>query len=302
MDRLEFGMLVASLREDLRWTQSELAEKSGLDVSVISNIERGARRDLLKDNILIKLADSLRLTTMERLEFITAASGVSYDGMIRRESEEVEMNFEPQTFIHELGEHIGRITLPVLVTDAFCDILLVNHCLLEYYSAPSTLLGTVQDSLEGFNQMRYVFHVDSNFRSLIGEHEWEKFMLMNARYFRRRSLRVRSKPYFKNLLREFLDNKKYPSFESCWRRMVFESNDDFYIPFENASEENDHAFVAVESLLALTPYGDLYLQQLLPLNRKTAKRIDRILDKVGQGYVKLAPFPDERKRIYKSRL
>lgn len=300
MDRFEFGMLVASLRDDLRWTQFELAEKSGLDVSVISNIERGARRDLLKDNILVKLADSLRLTTLERQEFISAASGVSYAGMIRREDEKAKLNFDPKTFIDELGEHIGRITLPVLVTDAFCDILLVNHCLLEYYSAPPALLETVRDTLEGFNQMRYVFHADSNFRSLVGEHEWEKFMLINARYFRRRSLKMRSKPYFKSLLSEMLDNKKYPAFERCWRRMVFESNDDFYIPFEKASEENDHAFVSVESLLALTPYGDLYLQQLLPLNRKTAQRIDRILDRVGQGYVKFAPFPDERKRLYKN--
>lgn len=298
MDRFEFGMLVASLREDLRWTQSELSEKSGLDVSIISNIERGARRDLLKDNILIKLADSLHLTTMERLEFISAASGVNYSGVMRQKSEQKDLSFDPQTFINKLGADIGRITLPVLVTDAFCDILLTNHCLLEYYSVPPTLLETTLDSLEGCNQMRYVFHADSNFRNLVGEHEWEKFMLINARYFRRRSLRVRSKPYFKSLLHELLDNKKYPSFERCWRRMVFESNDDFFIPFEKADEENNHAFVAVESLLALTPYGDLYLQQMLPLNRKTARRIERILDKVGQGYVKFAPFPDERKRLY----
>ena len=52
MNRFEFGSLVASLREDMRWTQMELAEKSGVDVSAISNIERGARKTLLKDNML----------------------------------------------------------------------------------------------------------------------------------------------------------------------------------------------------------------------------------------------------------
>ncbi len=44
MNRFEFGLLVASLRDDMRWTQLELAEKSGMDVSAISNIERGTRR------------------------------------------------------------------------------------------------------------------------------------------------------------------------------------------------------------------------------------------------------------------
>lgn len=296
MDRLEFGMLVASLREDMRWTQVELAEKSGVDTAAISNIERGTRRDLLKDNVLIKLADAFRLTTLERQEFLFAASGVGYDAVLRKESDYAKLNFDPEAFMTEIGEHIGRLTLPVLVTDAFCDILLVNNCLLEFYNAPPSILQTAGDSLEGFNQMRYVFHADSNFRSLVGEEEWEKFILINARYFRRRSLRVRSKPYFTSLLNEFLDNKRYPSFERCWRKMMFESNDDYHIQFEKTEEEDMHSFVAVESLLALTPYGDLYLQQLLPLTRKTSKRIEKILDKVGQGYVKLAPFPDKRKR------
>ena len=57
MNRFEFGRLVASLREDMRWTQLELAEKSGVDISAVSNIERGERRTLLKDNMLVKLAD-----------------------------------------------------------------------------------------------------------------------------------------------------------------------------------------------------------------------------------------------------
>lgn len=297
MDRFEFGVLVASLREDMRWTQVELAEKSGVDPAAISNIERGARRDLLKDNLIIKLADAFRLTTLERQEFLFAASGVGHDAVLRREKDHAKLSFDPVAFITEIGEHIGRLTLPALVTDSFCDILLVNRCLLEYYDAPPSLLQTAGDSLEGFNQMRYVFHADSNFRSLVGDAEWEKFTLINARYFRRRTLRVRSKPYFASLLNEFLDNKRYPSFEPCWRKMVYEDKDDYYIPFEkDVKEDSIHSLVAVESLLALTPYGDLYLQQLLPLTRMTAKRIDAILDKVGQGYLKLAPFPDMRKR------
>jgi transcriptional regulator with XRE-family HTH domain len=295
MDRFEFGMLVSSLREDLRWTQSELAEKSEVDIAVISNIERGARKFLLKDNILLKLADGLRLTTLERQEFLFAASGVSELDAVRTEGDAARAAFDAETFIHKTGRDIGRILLPAFVTDSFCDILLANHCVLEFYNASPSLFVNADHVVGGYNQMRYVFHNESNFRDLIGEDRWEQFALMNARYFRRQTLRVRPKPYFSLLLKEFFDNKKYPDFERCWRKMGFEGGDDFFIPFEEQNPDGDSVIVAVESLLALTPFGELRLHQLLPLNQKTAKRIEIILDKVGQGYRTLAPFPDVRK-------
>ena len=140
MNRFEFGMLVASLREDMRWTQLELAEKSGVDVSAVSNLERGARRTLLKDNMLLKLADGLQLTTMERQEFLFAASGVSESDAVRKDDHRAKIHFDPESFIRAQGEHIARIAAPILVTDAFCDILLANYFALEYYNTPATLL------------------------------------------------------------------------------------------------------------------------------------------------------------------
>lgn len=296
MDRNEFGALVASLREDMRWTQLELAERSGMDGSIISNIERGARKTLLKDNILVKLADGLHLTSMERQEFLFAASGVTETDAVRKESGHEKGNFTPKAFLKEMGEHIACITLPVLITDAFCDIVLVNNCLIEFYGAPVNLLQNANEIIGGFNTMRYIFDPLSNFPEIIGDDSWERLALVNARYFRRRTIRVRSKPYFSALLKEFLNNKKYPSFERCWRKILFENHDDFSMPIQRSNPNDTHSFVSVESLLALTPYGELYLHQILPLNRKTAKRIDKILDKVGEGYHQFAPFPDKRKQ------
>lgn len=296
MNRCEFGALVASLREDMRWTQLELAEKSGVDVSIISNIERGARKTFLKDNILVKLADGLELTSMERQEFLFAASGVTEINVVRKEDGREKEKFNPQLFLKELGEHIACITLPILITDAFCDIVLVNNCLIEFYGAPVNLLQNAGEIIGGFNIMRYIFDPLSNFPEIISDDSWERLALVNARYFRRRTLRVRSKPYFSALLAEFLNNKKYPSFERCWRKILFENHDDFSTPIHRSDPEYAHSFVAAESLLALTPYGELYLHQILPLNRKTAKRIDNILDKVGEGYRQFAAFPDKRKQ------
>jgi len=296
MDRFEFGSLVASLREDMHWTQSELAERSGVDVSAISNIERGARRTLLKDNMLLKLADGFRLTSMERQEFLFAASGVTEIEAVRKGSSREKKTFDPQSFLKELGEHIACITLPILVTDAFCDVLLANYCLIDFYGAPAALLENAADMVGGYNLMRYIFDPLSNFPEIIGDDSFERLALVNVHYFRRRTLRVRSKPYFSKLMAELLNDKKYPSFERYWRRMVYEEYDDFVTPIKRSDAENAHSFIAVESLLAITPYGELYLHQILPLNKKTAKRIDGITNKVGEGYALFSPFPDKRKK------
>lgn len=296
MNRFEFGILVASLREDMRWTQLELAEKSGMDVSAISNIERGARRTLLKDNMLLKLADGLQLTTMERQEFLWAANGAAEADTVRKEGYRTKLQFDPQVFIKELGEHIGCVAVPVLVTDAFCDILLANHFALEYYNTPPALIKDANNTVGGYNMMRYVFHADSTFQDAIKDDKWEMQALINLRYFRRRTLRARSKPYFSALMRELLNNKNYPSFERYWRKMLFESFDYYSAPIEKPDSDSDNAVVGLESQLAVTPYGELYMQQTLPMNKKTSRRFEKIMAKAGEGYVQFAPFPDKQKQ------
>ena len=295
MNRFEFGMLVASLRQDMRWTQMELAERTSVDISAISNIERGERRTLLKDNILVKLADGFQLTTMERREFLLAASGVAEIEALRKEPIHAKQQFDPKFFLTETGEHIACMTLPVLVADAFCDVVMANRCLIEFYSISPELLRTAGSVVGGYNTMRYIFEPISNSSVVIGNQNWENLALINARYFRLRTLRVRSKPYFAKLLKEFLDVKKYPSFERCWRKILFDGVDVYSHPIPYPDPNDAHAIVANESLLALTPFGELYLHQILPLNRKTAERIEEISKRVGEGYELFAPFPDKQK-------
>lgn len=296
MNRFEFGALVASLREDMRWTQLELAEKSGVDVAAISNIERGARKTLLKDNLLVKLADGFQLTSLERQEFLFAASGVTELEAVRKESSHEKKKFHPEAFLKEIGEHIACFTLPIIITDAFCDILMTNYCALEFYGTPTALLKNADNLVGGYNLMRYIFDPHSSFPETIGEDSFERLALINVHYFRKRTMRVRSSPYFSSLMAELLNNKKYPSFEKYWRRMMYEDFDDFVIPMKRNGPDYAHSFVSVESLLAITPYGELYMHQVLPLNQKTAKRIEKIIEKVGEGYSLFSPFPDKRKR------
>ena len=294
MNRFEFGLLVASLRNDLHWTQQILAERSGVSLPVIRNLERGGRKQLT-DDILVSLADGLHLTSMERMEFMFAASGVPEMDLPRKPGEDPAEKFDPGSFLKRSGEQIARIPLPVFVTDAFCDIVLVNHLLIEYYGLPAELLKNADSVIGGFNQMRYVFDPQSNFAQVFSIDNFERQAMLNIHYFRRRTMRMRSKPYFTKLLDELLKTEKYPAFERCWRKILFEELDDFATPFHKVYPDYDFSFMLVESLFALTPCGELYMHQILPATRQTAELLRDIFKRTGAGYELFAPFPDKRK-------
>ena len=294
LNRFEFGLLVASLRDDMHWTRQELAARSDVSLSVIRSIERGERKTLLKDGILQKLADGLHLTSMERMEFIFAASGVAETDIFRGRDEQ-HASFDSGAFLREAGEQIARLALPAFISDPFCDIVLANHCTLALYNIPAELVSSAGSIISGFNMMRYIFDPRSNFFDLTNEKTWERPAVVNAHYFRKRTMRVRSKLYFTQLLAELLDQQKYPAFERYWRKILFEDHDEYSHPFYIVAPQGAHEFITVETLFALTPHGELYLQQLLPMNRLTADRFALIAQKAGEGYELFAPFPDKRK-------
>ena len=57
----EFGQRIRGLREERQWTQAQLAEHSDLDVSYISQIERGRRDPSLTSLRALARAFTLRL-------------------------------------------------------------------------------------------------------------------------------------------------------------------------------------------------------------------------------------------------
>ena len=74
MDKKAFGKLLAVLRDEVHWTQADLAEMVEVETGVISNLERGTKKNL-EPELLFRLANALGLTTLERREFFLAASG-----------------------------------------------------------------------------------------------------------------------------------------------------------------------------------------------------------------------------------
>ena len=68
-----FGTRLRSCRQSAGLSQQELAERSGLSVRAISDLERGRTRFPYQDS-LARLADALALGGPARTEFITSAS------------------------------------------------------------------------------------------------------------------------------------------------------------------------------------------------------------------------------------
>jgi transcriptional regulator with XRE-family HTH domain len=68
-----FGARLRSCRQSAGLSQQELAERSGLSVRAISDLERGRTRFPYQDS-LGRLADALALGEPARTEFITSAS------------------------------------------------------------------------------------------------------------------------------------------------------------------------------------------------------------------------------------
>lgn len=126
MDRFEFGVLIAMLREDMEWTQSELAEYSGLDTAIISQIERGVKKHF-DPELLFCLANSFHLTTIERREFFLAASGINEKRLIRQPSAALATDtVDAEKVLRKMIAIIEAQRLPAFIMDVYSDVLALN--------------------------------------------------------------------------------------------------------------------------------------------------------------------------------
>lgn len=79
---MDAGKRILHLREQLGWSQKDLAEKVSIDKSVMNRIELGTRS--IRDDELVKLADVLEVTT----DYILGRNGI--DGANEKEQLDIE--------------------------------------------------------------------------------------------------------------------------------------------------------------------------------------------------------------------
>jgi transcriptional regulator with XRE-family HTH domain len=294
MNRKDFGELVAALRQDLGWTQFQLAEYSGLDGAVISQIERGVKR-FFEPELLFCLANAFQLTTLERREFIFASSGLDEKQMVRQPSEAMATDvFDAKKVLEKLVSLTGQIRLPAYISDVFGDVVAANYMMLALYNVSASLLEQVARLPGGFNTTRLNFGHDSVSRTQVIDN-WEGYALNAMRSFRESTLRYRAWPYFKYLMKIFRNPAEFPFFDRYWK-LVSSTEQDKDVAldiFQYQHRKLGPIKYTSTSTNAFTSFGNLYLVQNLPLDQQTEQAFLQLQKEAGLGVVRLASWPEK---------
>jgi transcriptional regulator with XRE-family HTH domain len=296
MDRKEFGKLVAMLRQDLGWTQFHLAEYIQMDEPVISQIERGVKRHF-EPELLFKLANSFHLTTIERREFFLAASGIHENEIVRQPSAALKTDtINSSKVLAKMVNILAQLNVPAFVMDVYSEVLAVNYPAFFFFNAPPAMVASAASTPGGFTTIRMMFGKELAIRSHITEN-WEHYAVGSMRFVRENSLRYRSRPYFQYLMKAFKNPAEFPLFDRYWKLVSsFEQDREANVDvFNYTHDEYGPLKYATSTTVSITPHGELFLNQYLPLDAHTESLFDEMLEKNGKGvFAPLASWPEKK--------
>jgi transcriptional regulator with XRE-family HTH domain len=292
MNRSDFGELVAALRQDLALTQFQLAETANIDIAVISQIERGVKKHF-EPELLFKLANVFQFTTLERREFLLAASGLDQEQIVRQPSAAISTDaFDVQKTLDKMVDLTGQVRLPAFLCDVYGDIVAANRIIFGFFAIPPEFVERAGQTPAGYNMIRFAFGKDLVARSLVIDN-WDQFALNTVRAFRENSLRYRARSYFKYLMKLFRDRNEYPLFDRYWKMVSSveqdkEANTDYFAYHHHVFGEIKYM---TSSTVSITSFGELALVQYLPLDASTSQVFEDLAQKVGQIAGRFAPWP-----------
>ena len=294
MNRKEFGELIAALRQDLGWTQFQLAEYSDIDDAVISQIERGVKK-YFEPQLLFRLANAFQLTTLERQEFVLAASGLDEKEIVRQPSPNVATDvFDATKILERMIALTAEIRVPAFLGDVYSDVVAANKIMMAFYQVPDSMVETAAKIPGGYNTIRVNFGRDLVGRRHVTDN-WDNYALNSMRAFRENSLRYRAKPYFKYLMKIFRNPVEYPFFDRYWK-LVSSTEQDKDVKIDHFSYRHDEFGVLnyiASMTIAVTSFGDLFLVQNLPLDEHTDEVFTQLKEKAESGVVRFAPWPEK---------
>jgi transcriptional regulator with XRE-family HTH domain len=294
MNRSEFGELIAALRQDLGWTQFQLSEYADIDNAVISQIERGVKKHF-EPELLFSLANTFQLTTVERQEFILAASGLEETQIVRQPSANIATDvFNARKILDRMISLMAEIRVPAFLVDVYGDVVAANIIMLAFYVAPASMVETAAKIPGGFNSVRINFGRDLMERTRITDN-WEQYALSSMRAFRENSLRYRAKPYFKYLMKAFRNPTEFPLFERYWKLVSsVEQDKELKLDYFSYEHINFGRLKYIASInTTITAFGNLLLVQNLPLDDHTDEVFTQLKQMAGSGVARLAPWPDK---------
>ena len=295
MNRKQFGELVAALRQDLGWTQFQLAEYAELDDAVVSQIERGVKKHF-EPELLFQLVNTFQLTTLERQEFLLAASGLDQKQIVRQPSAAMSTDvFNVRRVLDKMIELTEQVRLPAFLADVYGDVIAANNSILSFFKVPLDYLKDVDKIPGGYNTVRFNFSKNLVARSHVMDN-WDQYALNSMRSFRENSLRYRAQPYFKYLMKVFRNQLEYPLFERYWK-LVSSNEQDKEASTDHFSYLHDE-FGQIKYIssptVSITSFGELFLIPYLPLDQRTSQVFEQLAQRAGQGVTRFAPWPEKK--------
>jgi len=294
MNRKDFGELVAALRQDLGWTQFQLAEYSNQDDAVISQIERGVKK-FFEPELLFCLANAFQLTTLERKEFIFAASGLDEKQIVRQPSEAMATDvFDDKKVLERMIKLTGEIRIPAFICDVFSDVIAANYLMIAFYDVPPEIMENAPRVPAGYNTTRLNFGRNMLARSQVMDN-WDAYAINSMRSFRENSLRYRAHPYFKYLMKLFRNPSEFPFFDRYWK-LVSSTEEDRDVTVDHMQYRHNkfgliNYIASISSVV--TSFGNLFLIQNLPLDEYTENVFTQLKLNAGLGVERFAPWPDK---------
>ena len=294
MNSKQFGELVAALRQDLGWTQFQLAEYAELDDAVISQIERGVKKHFEPEQ-LFKLVNAFQLTTLERHEFLLAASGLDQQQIVRQPSAATATDvFNVRRALDKMIELTEQVRLPAFLADVYGDVIAANNMILSFFKVPVQYLEQIDKIPGGYNTVRFNFSKDLVARSHVIDN-WDQYALYSMRSFREKSLRYRAQPYFKYLMKIFRNRNEYPLFDRYWK-MVSSNEQDKEASTDHFSYHHDE-FGQIKYIssptVSITSFGELFLIPYLPLDQSTSQVFEQLAQQAGRGITRFASWPEK---------
>ena len=294
MNRKDFGELVSTLRQDMGWTQYHLAEYSELDIAVISQIERGVKK-YFEPELLFCLANAFQLSTLERKEFILAASGLEEKQIVRQPSAVVATDvFDAKKILERMVRLTGEIRVPAVLIDVYSDVIAANRMMMAFYNVPASMLESAASIPGGYSTVRLNFGRDLVGRTHVSDN-WDSYAINSMRAFRANSLRYRATPYFKYLMKAFRNPVEYPFFDRFWK-LVSSTEQDKDVNVDQFSyyhTQFGHLKYVASTTTAITSFANLFLTQNLPLDEHTEEVFTQLKLKAGLGVVPFASWPEK---------
>jgi transcriptional regulator with XRE-family HTH domain len=295
MNRKQFGELVAALRQDLGWTQFQLAEYSELDDAVVSQIERGVKKHF-EPRQLFRLCNAFQLTTLERREFLIAASGLEQKQIVRQPSAAMSTDvFNIRRMLEKMIELTGQVRLPAFLGDVYGDVIAANNIILSFFKLPPSFLEEADRTPAGYSTVRFNFGKDLIARSHVVDN-WEQYAVSSMRSFRENSLRYRAQPYFKYLMSIFRNQNEYPLFERYWKMVSSNEQDKDATTDHFAYHHNQFGRIKyiASSSVSITSFSELFMVHYLPLDEHTSRIFEQLAQRAGQGVSTFASWPNKR--------